>query len=62
MCRRTDGLTQFEVYFEKYDYNFTKRTITQYDYITISDADNARKMAHYKHGSDINIIHVKPAD
>jgi hypothetical protein len=62
MCRRTDGLTQFEVYFEKYDYTFTNRTIIQYDYITISDAENARKMAHYKHGSAINIIHVKPAD
>jgi hypothetical protein len=62
MCRRTDGLTQFEVYFEKHDYTYTNRTITQYDYITITDADNARKMAHYKHGSAINIIHVKPAE
>ena len=62
MCRRTDGLTLFEVYFEKHDYTYTQRTITQYDYITITDADNARKMAHYKHGSTINIIHVKPAE
>lgn len=54
-----DNLIEFEVKFEYFDYYFTKKHQTKYDYIKAKSIDEARTLCYWKHGDSIDLLSIE---